>query len=162
MNKKFCKKCYGKLYCTHNIPQMNANDIINIMLSTLTSSNKQANLHTIYKFLLPDYRHKLHGFRGFQSFIQTNFPNLLRPTNILLIKSFEESDECKGEFTIQTTHNNKPFFITIHLQRAYNYIDDKPLYDPYTKEYLHLFWRISSIEKTGNTTNTSRIIYSRF
>jgi len=162
MNEKFCKKCYGKLYCTHNIPQMNSNNIINFILSQLTSSNKQNNLHTIYQFLLPEYRKKFKGFRNFQSFIFKKYPYLLQPINIQLVKSFKETDECQGKFTIQIINNNKPHFITIHLQRAYNFIDNKPLYDPYTKEYLYLYWRISLIEKTGNIENESRIIYSRF
>lgn len=160
MNKKFCKNCYGKLYCTHNIPQMNANNIINSLLSNITSSTKQNNLHTIYKFLLPEYRQKFNGFKGFQSFIQKKFPYLLQPLRIQLVKAFEETDECHGEFIIQTTH--KPYFIKIYLQRAYNFIDNKPLYDPITKEYLHLYWRIALIKKTGDTKNNSNIIYSRF
>ena len=77
MNKNFCKKCYGKLYCTHNTPKMNADDIINDILTKLTTQNKKNNIQTLYYYLLPSYRNKMNGFRGFQLFIQKKFPYLL-------------------------------------------------------------------------------------
>jgi len=160
MIKKFCKKCYGNTFCVDNEPQMNASDIIHFLLSSITSNSSHNALKIFYNLLIPSYREQLGGFRQFSKYINTHFPHLLSSIHINLLDQFHETDECSGFFSISYNHNNKNIPIIIHMERAYNYIDNKPLYDPLTKEYLYLFWRINKIEK-GSVQDGKRTVYSR-
>jgi len=160
MIKKFCKKCYGDTFCVEKEPQMNASDIIHFLLASITSNSSSNSLKIFYNLLTPSYRTKLGGFRQFSKYINTQFPNLISSININLLDEFHEIDECTGFFSISYSHNNHNIPIVIHMERAYNYIDNKPLYDPLTKENLYLFWRINKIEK-GFVQNGRRTVYSR-
>ena len=44
MIKEFCKKCYGKLFCVEQEPQMDANEIISIILQIITHRNEQQSI----------------------------------------------------------------------------------------------------------------------
>lgn len=163
MIKKFCKKCFGKKYCVEHKPQMDSNELINILLTSITNqSRKEDVLKILYKFLLPSYRAYLGGFRKFQSFIEINFPGLLSAFQIEITKKFTEIDSCIGYFIISYPFNNKRKFLKIHMERAYNYIDDRPIYDRFIRERLYLFWRISKIENVNSSRGSSNIMYSRF
>jgi hypothetical protein len=48
------------------------------------------------------------------------------------------------------------------MERAYDYINNLPLYDRYTKSKLYLFWRISRIKLEKNyTKNGKKIIFGK-
>jgi hypothetical protein len=143
MIKEFCKKCYGKLFCVEQEPQMDSKEIISNVLKLLKQNSGQESIKLLYTYLHPFYRIKLGGFVGYKKWIRTNFPGLITATNIKLIGSFKEIDECYGYFYISY---NKKFILKIELERAYDYINNLPLYDRYTKNKLYLFWRISKIK----------------
>ena len=143
MIKEFCKKCYGKLFCVEQEPQMDSKEIISNILKLLKQNSGQESIKLLYTYLHPFYRTKLGGFVGYKKWIRTNFPGLITATNIKLIGSFKEIDECYGYFYISY---NKKFILKIELERAYDYINNLPLYDRYTKNKLYLFWRISKIK----------------
>ena len=44
MIKEFCKKCYGKLFCVEQEPQMNADEIISIILQILTQKTEKQSI----------------------------------------------------------------------------------------------------------------------
>jgi len=122
--KKYCKKCFKKLICIHKEPEMSAIDI----LETINKSDDK--LNEIYYFLIPEYRAELGGKKGFHKFIKKfNFDKFKF--------KFIEIDDCLG----YAINNN----IRIDMQRAYNYLDDKPIYDRFSKIKLELFWRITKI-----------------
>ena len=146
MIKEFCKKCYGKLFCVEQEPQMNSNEIISNILKYLTEEDKNNSIKLLYSFFHPFYRTKLGGFAGYKKWIRTHFPGLITVTNIDLLDSFKEIDECYGYFYISYYYNNKKVILKIELERAYDYINNLPLYDRYTKSKLYLFWRISKIK----------------
>jgi hypothetical protein len=150
MIKEFCKKCYGKLFCVEQEPQMNSNEIISIILKYLTEEDKNNSIKLLYSFFHPFYRTKLGGFAGYKKWINNNFPGLLTSTNIGLLESFKEIDECYGYFFISYNFHNKKVILKIYLERAYDYINNLPLYDRYTKSKLYLFWRISKIKLEKN------------
>ena len=52
MIKEFCKKCYGKLFCVEQEPQMNSNEIISNILKNLTQK-KRARIHKIIIYFFP-------------------------------------------------------------------------------------------------------------
>lgn len=143
MIKEFCKKCYGKLFCVEQEPQMDSKEIISNILKLLKQNSGQESIKLLYTYLHPFYRTKLGGFVGYKKWIRTNFPGLITATNIKLIGSFKEIDECYGYFYISY---NKKIILKIELERAYDYINNLPLYDRYTKNKLYLFWRISKIK----------------
>ena len=146
MIKEFCKKCYGKLFCVEQEPQMNSNEIISNILKYLTEEDKNNSIKLLYSFFHPFYRTKLGGFAGYKKWINNNFPGLLTSINIGLLESFKEIDECYGYFFISYNFHNKKVILKIYLERAYDYINNLPLYDRYTKSKLYLFWRISKIK----------------
>jgi hypothetical protein len=146
MIKEFCKKCYGKLFCVEQEPQMDANEIISNVLKLLTQNPKKESIKLLYTYLHPFYRKKLGGFAGYKKWIQTNFPGLITATNIDLLDSFKEIEECYGYFYISYNFHNKKVILRIDLERAYDYISNLPIYDRYTKSKLYLFWRISKIK----------------
>ena len=146
MIKEFCKKCYGKLFCVEQEPQMNSNEIISNILKYLTEEDKNNSIKLLYSFFHPFYRTKLGGFVGYKKWIRAHFSGLITATNIDLLDSFKEIDECYGYFYISYYYNNKKVILKIELERAYDYINNLPLYDRYTKSKLYLFWRISKIK----------------
>lgn len=143
MIKEFCKKCYGKLFCVEQEPQMDSKEIIFNILKLLKQKPEQESIKLLYAYLHPFYRTKLGGFSGYKKWIRTHFPGLITATNIDLLESFKEIDECFGYFYISY---NKKFILKIELERAYDYINNLPIYDRYTKSKLYLFWRISKIK----------------
>jgi hypothetical protein len=143
MIKEFCKKCYGKLFCVEQEPQMDSKEIIFNILKLLKQKPEQESIKLLYSYLHPFYRTKLGGFSGYKKWIRTHFPGLITATNIDLLESFKEIDECFGYFYISY---NKKFILKIELERAYDYINNLPIYDRYTKNKLYLFWRISKIK----------------
>lgn len=153
MIKQFCKKCYGKLFCVEEEPQMDAIQIISIILKILTKKSGQECIKLLYGYLHPYYRSKLGGFSGYKKWIRTNFPGLITETNIKLIGSFKEIDECYGYFCISYLFNNKKVILRIELERAYDYINNLPVFDRYTKSKLYLFWRISKIKLEKDKKN---------
>lgn len=146
MIKEFCKKCYGKLFCVEQEPQMNADDIISRVLKIMTEKSQEKSLKLLYSYFHPFYRQKLGGFTKYKKWILTYFPELITTTNIKLLKSFKEIDQCYGYFYISYLFDNKKIILKIELERAYDYINNLPLYDRYTKTKLYLFWRISKIK----------------
>jgi hypothetical protein len=150
MIKEFCKKCYGKLFCVEQEPQMNADDIISKILKIMTEKSQEKSLKLLYSYFHPFYRQKLGGFTKYKKWILTHFPELITTTNINLLKVFKEIDQCYGYFYISYLFNNKKIILKIELERAYDYINNLPLYDRYTKNKLYLFWRISKIKIEKN------------
>jgi hypothetical protein len=146
MIKEFCKKCYGKIFCVEQEPQMDSKEIISNILKILTQKFQQDSFKLLYSYLHPFYRTKLGGFSGYRKWIRTHFPGLIGENNIDLHNSFKEIDECYGYFYISYYYNNKKVILKIELERAYDYINNLPLYDRYTKSKLYLFWRISKIK----------------
>jgi hypothetical protein len=146
MIKEFCKKCYGKLFCVEQEPQMDAKEIISNVLKLLTQNPKQESIKLLYTYLHPFYRTKLGGFAGYKKWIRTHFLGLITATNIDLLDSFKEIEECYGYFYISYNFHNKKVILRIDLERAYDYINNLPIYDRYTKSKLYLFWRISKIK----------------
>jgi hypothetical protein len=156
MIKEFCKKCYGKLFCVEKEPQMDSNEIILIILKLLTQNSEQESIKLLYAYLHPFYRTKLGGFSSYKKWIRTHFPGLITATNIHLLDSFKEIDECYGYFYISYNFNNKKVILKIDLERAYDYINNLPMYDRYTKSKLYLFWRISKIKLEKNKVKIGR------
>jgi hypothetical protein len=146
MIKEFCKKCYGKLFCVEQEPQMDANEIISYILKYLTQKDTEKSIQLLYIYFHPFYRKKLGGFAGYKKWIISHFPGLITSTNIEILDSFIEIDECYGYFFISYHFHNKKIILRIELERAYDYINNLPLYDRYTKSKLYLFWRISKIK----------------
>ncbi len=153
MIKQFCKKCYGKIFCVEEEPQMDANKIISNILKILTENSEQESIKLLYIYLHPFYRSKLGGFAGYKKWIRTNFPGLITEKNIKLIGSFKEIDECYGYFCISYFFNNKKVILRIELERAYDYINNLPVFDRYIKSKLYLFWRISKIKLEKDKKN---------
>jgi hypothetical protein len=146
MIKEFCKKCYGKLFCVEKEPQMDSKEIISNILKLLTQNSQQESIKLLYSYLHPYYRTKLGGFSGYKKWIRTHFPGLITANNLNLLDSFIEIDECYGYFYISFYYHSKKVILKIDLERAYDYINNLPMYDRYTKSKLYLFWRISKIK----------------
>ena len=162
MIKEFCKKCYGKLFCVEQEPQMNADEIILNILKILTQKNEQESIKLLYSFFHPYYRTKLGGFTAYKKWIKSNFPNFIASNQISLIDTFKEIDECYGYFYISYNFNNKKILLKIEMERAYDYISNLPMYDRYTKTKLYLFWRISKIKLEKDKVKIGkRIIFGR-
>jgi hypothetical protein len=150
MIKEFCKKCYGKLFCVEQEPQMDANEIISNILKYLIQKTNENSIKLLYSFFHPYYRTKLGGYSKYKKWIKSNFPGLIQANNINLINSFQEIDQCYGYFYISYFYNNKQIILKFYMERAYDYINNLPLYDRYTKSKLYLFWRISKIKLEKN------------
>ena len=162
MIKEFCKKCYGKIFCVENEPQMNADDIIYVILSSLTDNSENKSKKLLYKYFLPNYRLKLGGYNKYNKWITNKFPGLINTINIELLNKFKEIDECHGFFIISYLNKNKRIILKINMERAYEYINNQPLYDKYTKEKLYLFWRISRISIDNDKIRIGkRVIFGR-
>ena len=65
MIKEFCKKCYGKLFCVEQEPQMDADEIISIILKIITQKTEQQSIKLLYSLLHPFYRTKLGGYLAY-------------------------------------------------------------------------------------------------
>ena len=162
MIKEFCKKCYGKLFCVEQEPQMDADEIILIILKILTQKTENKSIKLLYTFLHPYYRTKLGGYAAYKKWIKTYFPGLTIVTHINLLDSFKEIDECYGYFLISYIYHSKQIVLRIEMERAYDYINNLPLYDRYAKTKLYLFWRISKIRVEKDKVKLGRrIIFGR-
>lgn len=162
MIKEFCKKCYGKLFCVEQEPQMNADEIISIILQILTQKTEQQSIKLLYNFFHPFYRTKLGGYSAYKKWIQSNFPGFMTANNISLLDKFKEIDECYGYFLVSYIHHNKQIVLRIEMERAYDYINNLPMYDRYSKTKLYLFWRISKIRVERDKIKLGRrIIFGR-
>ena len=162
MIKEFCKKCYGKLFCVEQEPQMNSNEIISNILKNLIQKKEQESIKSLYIFLHPYYRTKLGGYTNYKKWIRNYFPGFTNATHINLLGGFKEIDECYGYFYVSYNFNNKPIILKIEMERAYDYINNLPMYDRYTKSKLYLFWRISKIKIEKNKVKFGkRIIFGK-
>lgn len=162
MIKEFCKKCYGKLFCVEQEPQMDANEIISIILQIITHRNEQQSIKLLYSFFHPFYRTKLGGYSAYKKWIKTHFPGFMTASNINLLDSFKEIDECYGYFQVSYIYHNKPIVLRIEMERAYDYINNLPMYDRYAKTKLYLFWRISKIRVEHEKVKLGRrIVFGR-
>jgi hypothetical protein len=162
MIKEFCKKCYGKLFCVEKEPQMDADEIISIILKSLTQKSEQQSIKLLYTYFHPHYRTKLGGYSDYKKWIHSHFPGFITAININLLDSFKEIDECYGYFSVSYLFHNKPIILKIEMERAYDYINNLPMYDRYTKNKLYLFWRISQIKLEKYRVKLGRrIIFGR-
>ena len=162
MIKEFCKKCYGKLFCVEQEPQMDADEIISIILKSLTQKSEQQSIKLLYTYFHPHYRAKLGGYSDYKKWIHNHFPGFITAININLLDSFKEIDECYGYFSVSYLFHNKPIILKIEMERAYDYINNLPMYDRYTKKKLYLFWRISRIKLEKYKVKLGRrIIFGR-
>jgi hypothetical protein len=159
MIKEFCKKCYGKLFCVEQEPQMDSKEIILIILKILTQNTEKESIKLLYEFFHPFYRTKIGGYAKYKKWIKSYFPGLITASNINLIDSFKEIDECYGYFFISFYFLNKEIILKIYLERAYDYINNLPLYDRYSKSKLFLFWRISKIIVEKNKPKIGKRIF---
>ena len=157
-NKRFCIKCDKQLFCSHKEPEMSAEDITKLILSALLDKNPQI----FYKFLSPDFRQRIGNIRKFSQFLSLNFPNLLSSSFLSIVNHFQQNDDCNGSITIEYTNNGKPQFITLHFQRIFNYLENKPIFDKSTREYLNLYWRITNMESSKVKGKNRFIIMSKF
>jgi hypothetical protein len=83
-------------------------------------------------------------------------------SNINLLDSFKEIDECYGYFLISYIYHNKPIVLRIEMERAYDYINNLPMYDRYAKTKLYLFWRISKIRVEWEKAKLGRrVVFGR-
>ena len=162
MIKEFCKKCYGKLFCVEQEPQMDADEIISIILKNLTQKTENKSIKLLYNFFHPFYRTKLGGYAAYKKWIKIYFPGLTIVTHINLLDSFKEIDECYGYFLISYIYHSKLIVLRIEMERAYDYINNLPMYDRYAKTKLYLFWRISKIRVEKDKVKLGRrIIFGR-
>ena len=162
MIKEFCKKCYGKLFCVEQEPEMNSDEIISIILQILTQKTEQQSIKLLYSFFHPDYRAKLGGYSNYKKWIQSHVPGFMSAIQINLLDIFKEIDECYGYFSVSYIYHNKPIVLKIEMERAYDYINNLPMYDRYTKSKLYLFWRISKIRLEQNNVKLGRrIVFGR-
>jgi hypothetical protein len=162
MIKEFCKKCYGKLFCVEQEPQMNADEIISIILQILTQKTEKQSIKLLYSFFHPHYRTKLGGYAAYKKWIQSHFPGFMKALHLNLLDSFKEIDECYGYFRVSYGFHNKPIILKIEMERAYDYINNLPMYDQYTKTKLYLFWRISKIRLEKDKIKLGRrIVFGR-
>lgn len=162
MIKEFCKKCYGKLFCVEQEPQMDADEIISIILKCLTQKSESQSIKLLYTYFHPHYRVKLGGYSEYKKWIRSHFPGFMTAININLLDSFKEIDECYGYFRVSYLFHNKPIVLKIEMERAYDYINNLPMYDRYTKKKLYLFWRISRIKFEKDKIKLGRrIVFGR-
>ena len=162
MIKEFCKKCYGKLFCVEQEPQMNADEIISIILQILTQKTEKQSIKLLYSFFHPHYRAKLGGYTAYKKWILIHFPGFMTASNINLLDSFKEIDECYGYFRVSYIYHNKPIILKIEMERAYDYINNLPMYDRYAKTKLYLFWRISKIRVEREIVKLGRrVVFGR-
>jgi hypothetical protein len=162
MIKEFCKKCYGKLFCVEQEPQMDADEIISIILKFLTQKTEEQSIRLVYSFLHPFYRTKLGGYSAYKKWIRNHFPGFMNVSNISLLDKFKEIDECYGYFLISYIYHNKQIVLRVEMERAYDYINNLPMYDRYTKKKLYLFWRISKIRVEREKVKLGRrIVFGR-
>jgi hypothetical protein len=162
MIKEFCKKCYGKLFCVEQEPQMDADEIISIILKFLTQKTEQQSIKLLYSFLHPFYRTKLGGYSAYKKWIRNHFPGFMTVSNISLFDKFKEIDECYGYFLVSYIYHNKQIVLRVEMERAYDYINNLPMYDRYTKTKLYLFWRISKIRVEREKVKLGRrIVFGR-
>jgi len=161
MKKPFCKKCHGKLFCVHHQPEMEPDDIIEKLTTSIM--DKTTMVETFYKYMMPEYRAKIGGFRGAKHFFKTYLRGIEISPNISIARDFVEEDDCSGFFILEYSFQGKTKTIKITMHRAFNYIDDKPIYDNFTREKLYLYWRIVNIQPfSGVLSNNSKMVFSRF
>jgi hypothetical protein len=86
---------------------MNADDIIYVILSSLTDNSENKSKKLLYKYFLPNYRLKLGGYNKYNKWITNKFPGLINTINIELLNKFKEIDECHGFFIISYLNKNK-------------------------------------------------------
>jgi len=144
-NKKFCRKCQGKIFCVHKEPEMSPVEIQTLILTAILQ-NKSVGLQMLYKYMMPEYREKLGGFRGMEKYITQNFPGFLETEFVKIIDDFKEEDECSGYMEIEYKDARINRKIKIRMERAFDYIANKPLNDRYAKEKLALYWRIIGMD----------------
>lgn len=145
-NKKFCRKCKGKIICTHIEPEMSPTDIVTLILTALLK-NKEIGMQTLYRFMMPEYRRQIGGKGNIENYIKNTFPGLIQTDYVYIVDEFKEEDECIGYLQLQYKDENKMNGIKIKMERAFDYEKNKPLNDRYSGEKLHLFWRITGMEK---------------
>ena len=161
MKKPFCKKCYGKLFCVHQQPEMEPQEIINKLVNSII--HKTDMIETFFKYMMPEYRTKMGGIRGTKHFFEKYLTGIEFSPNISIVDDFIEEDDCAGYFLLEYFFKGKKNLIKITMHRAYNYIDDKPIYDRFSKEKLFLYWRIVNIQPFhGYFPNSVRTTFSRF
>ena len=159
-NRKFCKKCHGKLFCTHTEPEMTAEEITTLIFHALTE-NKEIGIKTLYRFLMPEYRKKLGGSHGMTSYLNRKAPGFLDSISFTLINDFKEEDECLGHIIIEYKNKGVPHHLEIKMERAFDFIGNRPLIDRYTGEKLELFWRITDIREKDFTRGRRKIVFSK-
>lgn len=140
------------MFC--EVATMTADDIINIQMKNL----KKNNIHLAYELASPLNRLSTGPYQRFQEMIYRNYKPLLGYTSYKLIgKPILSNNNRTYTRDVKVRRYSKDkiinYIYTFQLSKQYDYKNDRPIIDPYTKICLNKYWRTDSVI-LNNTYNT--------
>lgn len=120
--------------------QMNVRDIISIVLESFINNNQYDKaIETLYQFTSLNYRLPYNTFRNK---IRSQYTPLFHLKDYQFIGDNYPTSHQKVK--LHTKHHTYVYLFT--LTQQYDWLNQKPIYDPLTQKCLNRYWRIDSIQ----------------
>ncbi len=129
------------------VATMNVSDIITEVMNSFKNSNQNKSIQNLYRFTSLRQKKIIGSYPKFRSIIINKYNYLLNISKWLIKnKKYISKNECLVELII--SKNNEIFNFDFFLVKQYDFINNQPLYDNYSKQCLNKYWRIDDILNT--------------
>ena len=117
-------------------------------MEALQKNNKEdSGIRLAYRFASPENKQSTGPYFNFRKMLYSStYKPLLNNMKWEFLGNpvIYKKDTKYRQKIVVFTHNTK-YIYQFNLSRQYDYINDRPLYDPFSKEYLNMYWRTDSV-----------------
>ena len=126
-------------------PNMSANDIIGIQMNALQNDYYNSGIKVAYELASPSNKDTTGPFVRFSKMVRNpTYRFLLNTREWQLVESNKSSNKYEAIVKV-IGKNNYVHYYKFTLSRQYDNINNRPVYDKYSKTYLHNYWRTDSV-----------------
>ncbi len=139
---------------------MSVKDIIQLQLNALQTNNKNDNgIKIAYKYASPSNKLATGPYSKFRKMVHNPmYKHLLNNLSWSYIKgSIQKTDKIyQIDIKVKSKFTNQFYIYRFKLSKQYNWKQNKPLYDKYSKMYLNKYWRTDSVKVIEGSTNLNQ------
>lgn len=127
-------------------PKMSARDIIKIQMNALQNDYYNSGIKVAYNLASPANKESTGPFNLFAKMVRNPvYRFLLRNKSWKIMDSQKTSPNNFVAIVKVIGKDNSIHFYKFELSRQYDHVNQRPLYDPYSKIHLHNYWRTDSV-----------------
>jgi hypothetical protein len=138
------------LECLETQPSMSARDIIELQMNGLQltkQNNTEKGIKLAYRFASPENKQSTGPYHNFKNMLYnpTYEPLLDFDKWEFLDKPTINRNDTKYRQNVIVYKDNVIYIYQFKLSRQYNFEKNKSLYDPFSREFLNMYWRTNSV-----------------